>query len=426
MTGKSSQNVPMRRSIANTLELELHPRRGSDVPRAAQEPGGAGPGLLTVLRVQSVGVLLAGVLLCGAESPAGGAAAPPARAALIAWPEDDGAGLDGGHDHVPPPRLGPHLARASERRAASGPRHLLLGAYCALIVAGSLAGGWLPSQIELTHTRMQFMISLVGGLMLGIGVFHMLPHALLELGPGRLDTASLWLMGGLVTMFFLLRAFHFHQHEAHALADDTHAPAGRHGDCGRDHDDAGHQHAGAPGHPHELSWAGVFLGLSLHTLIDGMALAASVEADAARATGGGLFGLGTFAAVLLHKPLDAVSITSLMRAGGWSLRSMLLANSAFALMCPLGAALFLFGVHQLAAEPALAVGCALAFAAGVFLCIALSDLLPEMELHSHHRVRLTAALVLGITVAWGIRWLEPEHAHPDAAQGAGQGTTGVR
>jgi zinc and cadmium transporter len=95
-------------------------------------------------------------------------------------------------------------------------------------------------------------------------------------------------------------------------------------------------------------------------------------------------------------------------------------------MCPLGAALFLFGVHQLAAEPALAVGCALAFAAGVFLCIALSDLLPEMELHSHHRVRLTAALVLGITVAWGIRWLEPEHAHPDAAQGAGQGTTGVR
>ncbi len=34
-------------------------------------------------------------------------------------------------------------------------------------------------------------------------------------------------------------------------------------------------------------------------------------------------------------------------------------------------------------------GWGLAFSAGVFLCIALSDLLPEMEFHSHHRVPLS-------------------------------------
>jgi zinc and cadmium transporter len=46
------------------------------------------------------------------------------------------------------------------------------------------------------------------------------------------------------------------------------------------------------------------------------------------------------------------------------------------------------------------LGCALAFAAGVFLCISLGDLLPELELHSHHRIRLSVALLLGVALAW--------------------------
>lgn len=313
---------------------------------------------------------------------------------------------------APQPPLATATAIVGESNVS---RLVLLGAYCASIVAVSLLGGGLPSLIRLTHTRMQLMISLVGGLMLGIGVFHLYPHALAELGPGQIDVAALWLMAGLLTMFFLLRAFHFHQHEAGPLDAQAAAPSSLHAhndhthDCGHDHDGSGHARTRASAH--QLSWIGVFVGLSLHTMIDGAALAASVEAEAADAAGWGLFGLGTYAAVLLHKPLDAVSITSLMRAGRWSGRAMLLTNAAFAMMCPLGAGLFVYGVHHWTGEPAQAVGCALAFAAGVFLCIALSDLLPEMELHSHHRVPLTAALLLGIAVAWGIRYLEPAHAH---------------
>lgn len=53
----------------------------------------------------------------------------------------------------------------------------------------------------------------------------------------------------------------------------------------------------------------------------------------------------------------------------------------------------------------------LGFSAGVFFCIALSDLLPEMEFHSHNRIRLTIALILGIATAVGIGYLEPKHAH---------------
>jgi zinc and cadmium transporter len=290
------------------------------------------------------------------------------------------------------------------------PTLLILDVYCALIVAASLVGGRLPSLVRLTHKRMQLLISFVGGLMLGIAVFHMLPHALAALGPAQIDQAVACLMLGLLVMFFLLRAFHFHQHEPAPpeLAGDE-----REHDCGHDHDH-GHDHAGHEHHAPlagQLSWAGVFIGLSVHTLIDGLALGASLQADAGHARRGWMLGLGTFLAILLHKPLDALSITTLMRAAHWPTGWQMLVNAAFAAMCPLGACLFLLGAHYLPEQQSLIVGSMLAFSAGVFLCISLSDLLPEMEFHSHHRMPLSIALLAGIALAWGIRWLEPPGAH---------------
>jgi zinc and cadmium transporter len=79
-------------------------------------------------------------------------------------------------------------------------------------------------------------------------------------------------------------------------------------------------------------------------------------------------------------------------------------------MCPVGAFLFWSGASLGGTGSSLA-GWALAFSAGVFLCISLSDLLPEMEFHSHNRVRLTLALLLGIAIAWGIGLVEGAGAH---------------
>ena len=59
------------------------------------------------------------------------------------------------------------------------------------------------------------------------------------------------------------------------------------------------------------------------------------------------------------------------------------------------------------AEQHIVIGCALAFAAGVFLCIALADLLPEVAFHAHDRFRLTLALFLGIALAWASAFLSP-------------------
>jgi zinc and cadmium transporter len=57
-------------------------------------------------------------------------------------------------------------------------------------------------------------------------------------------------------------------------------------------------------------------------------------------------------------------------------------------------------------QHALLVSGALAFSAGTFLCISLSDLLPELQLHRHDRVKLSIALLLGLAVAWGSHRLE--------------------
>jgi len=287
---------------------------------------------------------------------------------------------------------------------------ILLGCYCVLIVAASLTGGLLPWLVKLTHRRMQLMMSFVGGLMLGVALLHLLPHAVAK--GVTLDTAAGWALGGLLAMFLLIRVFHVHAHEHGEAAEEEHQHD--HDHHGHEHCDHGHDHS----HPPELtaersfSWVGLAFGLALHTIIDGLALGAAVAAEAdAAGQGWALYGVGAFLAVALHKPLDALSITSLMAAGGWSKRAALVANIVFALMCPLGAIGFVCGLGALTGNQDFVIGCALAFAAGVFLCISLADLLPEVTFHSHDRLWLTAALFLGVALAIAIGFVEHKHVH---------------
>jgi zinc and cadmium transporter len=288
----------------------------------------------------------------------------------------------------------------------------MLTIYCVLVIFASLAGGWLPLIVRLTHTRLQVAISLVAGLMLGIALLHFLPDANEQLG--SLDRTVAWMLGGFLTMFFLQRFFHFHHHDL---------PEGDPEDCCHDelsesHEhEHPHEHDHAHGHEHahtlaeksaqQLSWVGTALGLTLHSLLDGLAMAAAVEATV---RGQGLAGTGTALAVILHKPFDAMAVSTLMTAGGSSRFSRQLLNVLFSLATPLGAALFYLGANHIASSNVVFLGCALAFCAGTFLCIASSDLLPELQFHSHDRLKLSVALLLGIGVAVLIGAIEP-HEH---------------
>lgn len=271
---------------------------------------------------------------------------------------------------------------------------VLLVLYCLLALLAALAGGVLPTLVRLTHTRLQTAISFVGGLMLGLALLGMLPHAAQHLG--GVSPAAAGLLAGFLTLFFLQRFLPFHHHD---VAE------------GSPVEPCGHAHSLAERSARSLSWAGVALGLSLHSIFDGLALAAGVAAGTQ--THCGALGLGTALAVILHKPFGALAISTLMVASHTPRTLQRLVVVTFALITPLGALLFFLGAGHLAQAHPGWVGAALAFCAGTFLCIAGADLLPELQFHSHDRMRLSIALLAGFGVAVLIIRLGHGHEEPE-------------
>lgn len=282
---------------------------------------------------------------------------------------------------------------------------ITLPIYCAIIAIASLMGGFISTMIKLTHRKIQLTLSFVSGVMLGVALLHLLPHSIMKIGSS--DGALGVCLVGLLVMFFLIRMFHFHQHD---LAFDSQHDHKQKELCDDQHD---HHHVHCQHHSGQvdLSWAGLCLGLAIHTIIDGIALAAAVSGSSAMS----FAGLGVFIAIVLHKPLDALSITSLMSAKGWTLNQQMVVNFVFATMCPFGAILFVLGIGSLVDSRDMILGIALAFSAGVFLCISLGDLLPEVHFHSHDRLLLSMMLVLGVVLAFAIEHL-PGHDHSGPKQ----------
>lgn len=291
---------------------------------------------------------------------------------------------------------------------------LLLLVYCVLILLVSLAGGLIPLIVRLTHQRMQIAISLVAGVMLGVGLLHMLPHALLE-APDHAEVIFACVLAGFLTMFFIERFLCFHHHDVAAPGDEEGHHAHHHGS-------EPHQTkaavAGSPGpgvgirhEQHRLNWVGASIGLTLHTIIAGIALAASIEAQSRGAQLTAMAGFGTFLVIFLHKPFDAMTITTLMTVGGWKRSSTHVVNGLFALMVPVGVLLFYQGLSH-AHDGTNLIAYALAFSAGTFLCVSMSDLLPELQFHTHDRIALSFSLLVGLSIAGGVGLLET-HSHAD-------------
>ena len=272
----------------------------------------------------------------------------------------------------------------------------LLALYGTALFAASLLGSGLPRLFRMTHTRTQMVLSLISGLMLGVALLHLIPHAFAN--GQSIDTVMIWTLSGLIFMLLLLRWFHFHQHDfASAAADCDLASADEH------HHAHAHDHAHLP--EQALGAMGLFAGLCVHTVVDGIALGAVLIGSAQDAS---LASVGVFLAILLHKPLDALSIETVMGARGWSSTSRWTAGTVFALLCPLTAAAFYLCASALGPHDGL-LPASLAFAAGAFICIALGDLLPEVQFHSHDRLRLTLLFLLGAGVAFALGCLEPAH-----------------
>ena len=291
-----------------------------------------------------------------------------------------------------------------------------LTVYLALIAAAAFAGGSSIAFLSLGHRQMQVLLSFTGGIMLGVGMLHLLPHAYLEFDR-EIDTTMIWVLSGFFVMFLLERAFHAHSHHSIDSKQQAHS-------CQHHHEEPVHDDHPMPTHSQPSSqatqapwaWCGAFAGLALHSLADGAALAASVDADSEHGVGL-LAGFATFLAVVLHKPFDSGIIATLMIKSEASTRLRFIVNALYACVVPVGAITFFISLRLFGDNQGAILGAAMAMAAGAFLCIAAADLLPEVEFHSHDRILLTASLALGLAIAWGVSVMErSSHAH--SAHGA--------
>jgi ZIP family zinc transporter/zinc and cadmium transporter len=167
-----------------------------------------------------------------------------------------------------------------------------------------------------------------------------------------------------------------------------------------EHTVAPHFHFGEETHPDALLKPSVgylaLFGLGMHTLFDGVAIAAGFMIDAA-------LGAVLFVAVLLHKVPEGFTIGSIMLAAGHSRAKALGAASLLGVLTMLGAAL-----TSLLAEHHMAY--ALALSAGVTIYVAASDLIPEVNREGGPALGWTVfgGLVIFAIVDW---LLAPHGAH---------------
>lgn len=295
--------------------------------------------------------------------------------------------------------------------------YMWLALYSVLIALFALLIGLLPFRKEITHTKLQFYLTFSAGVMLGAAFFHVMPDAIDQSGK---EYFGWWMALAVVGLFCIERFIAPHSHEVndhhhepasedhhHHHAHDHHYPDEHH-----DHD-AGHEHAPAPlpeyraAAPAVAGWMAV-VGLTIHTFINGVGLAGSIETDLSKSAGfWGIPGLAMFLAVFLHKPADALAISTVLIRKGVSRRKITWVQLGYVAMIPVGAFAFCLTSGALGESvKKQLMGFALAFSAGTFIFIALSDLLPEVQFHRHDRVPLFLALVAGVLLMGFIAWLE--------------------
>jgi zinc and cadmium transporter len=229
-----------------------------------------------------------------------------------------------------------------------------LAVFSGVIVLGALAGAAVPLRSDRAHRQVVFL-AFAAGVMFGAAFFHMLPEAFHGGGPRALFLVP----AGFVFLFVL---------ERFVLVHVCEEPP----DCAE--------------HANPAMGLTAFVGLSAHTVFDGVALGSAIVEGV---------GLTTFVAIAAHKIPSSLSLAALLQTEGRRPATILAFVVAFGLMVPLGALLY-FGLDWLITFAAFAP-LALAFSAGSFLYVAVSDLLPHVNRHGKsHRFRGVAGLLVGL------------------------------
>jgi len=206
------------------------------------------------------------------------------------------------------------------------------------------------------------IIAVGAGIRIGAAFFDLIPESVEHLG-GSLDMAMMFTAFGFLAFYAIekLTALHVGHETAAEL----------------DHGDEAHRHIGFIGS----------LGMSLHSFLDGVALAAGL------AIGGGL-GLVIAAVVVMHRFSDGIGIVSLLLASRTP-RGEIYRWVGLVALAPVVGVI----VGLLLPVPDEFLGGMLAVFAGFFLYIGAAELLPEA--HRNDRSRwVVAATFVGVAAIY--------------------------
>lgn len=232
--------------------------------------------------------------------------------------------------------------------------------FLVIIAAMSYLGAAIPLFGSRTHRSLLIPMSFSGGVLLGAAFFHMIPQCAVVLG----EMLGWPLMAGFLVIFSMERFILVHPDPEHA----------------QEHGLAHHIHLGVS----------AYLGMSFHSLLDGLAIASACKL---RPSLGGVVLL----ALVLHKMPDGFALSTLMLLDRWSRRTILWLMAVFALITPAGALASFFFLYD--ANSKIVAG-AIALSAGTFLAVATSDVLPQLRRYDDQRLWPLVALFGGLAFSW--------------------------
>jgi zinc and cadmium transporter len=209
------------------------------------------------------------------------------------------------------------------------------------------------------------LVAFAAGSLLGGAFFHMLPAAL-EGAPDE-PSVFLWVLLGFA-LFFALEQF-LHWHHCHRATSDCKKP---------------------------LTYL-ILLGDGLHNFLGGLGVAGVFLIDVR-------LGLAAWLAAAAHEVPQELGDFGVLIHGGWKKATALLLNLVS------GLAFLVGGLVAYAASARVEIGFLVPFAAGNFIYIGASDLVPEVNKHRDLRANVLhfGSFVAGIALLWGIRVaLEP-------------------
>lgn len=212
--------------------------------------------------------------------------------------------------------------------------------------------GAVPLSIRFEGAWYDIFLAFGAGVLLSAAFLHMIPEAAEAVGPS---------MGAYVLLGFLVMVCIDRFTMAHACGED---------EC-----------------PNHRIGTVAFFGLSIHSVLSGLALGVGISEEGELSTA-----VAMLSAILVHKIPETLALMGLFRSSGWTVKRMAIFLVLFAFMGPTG--ILLGSRSGLFSHDAF--GAALAISAGTFLYIAAADLLPHLHRKMRQKNRTFLAFLVGI------------------------------